>query len=154
MQNLLWIVDRNDHDGLAPEGTVRELVIEGPSVGSGYLRDPKKTAEAFVQQPQWRSRFPASVEGGFYKSGDLLRYGPDGTIRFVSRKGFQVKINGQRLGMEEIVHHLRAYLGRSIDVLSEVHCQRALDQMCEAAFWLAAHPYHLLSESGNSFMAN
>ncbi|CAG8904531.1 unnamed protein product [Penicillium egyptiacum] len=120
MQSLLWIVDQNDHNRLAPVGTIGELVIEGPLVGRGYLRNPQKTAEAFIQPPQWRSRFPVSVGGGFYKSGDLVRYGPEGTIHFAGRKDFQVKINGQRLELGEIEHHLRICLGRSIDVLVDV----------------------------------
>lgn len=39
-------------------------------------------------------------------------------------------------------------------LLSETHCERVLDQLCDTAFWLAENPYHLLSECGSSMILN
>ncbi|KAI9038017.1 uncharacterized protein KD926_011355 [Aspergillus affinis] len=117
---LPWVVDPNDHDRLAPVGTVGELLIEGPLVAREYLHQPEKTAEAFIQSPRWRSSFSVRLAGRFYKTGDLVRYGPEGTLRFVGRKGTQVKIHGQRLELADVEHHLRQHIGQSIEVLVDV----------------------------------
>jgi amino acid adenylation domain-containing protein len=119
-QCLPWLLDPTDPGRLAPVGSVGELLLEGPGVGRGYLNQPDKTAEVFIPPPPWRSRFSFPVQGGFYKTGDLVRYGSDGTVRFVGRKGTQVKINGQRMELGEAEHHLRRYLGHSIDVVVDL----------------------------------
>ncbi|PKX89955.1 acetyl-CoA synthetase-like protein [Aspergillus novofumigatus IBT 16806] len=116
-QRLPWLPDPTDPERLAPVGSVGELLLEGPAVGREYLNQPDKTAEVFIPPPPWPSRFSFPVQGGFYKTGDLVRYGSDGTVRFVGRKGTQVKINGQRMELGEAEHHLRRYLGHSIDVV-------------------------------------
>lgn len=43
-----WIVDPVDHTRLVPLGAVGELLIEGPTLARGYLDDPTKTNEVFV----------------------------------------------------------------------------------------------------------
>lgn len=50
---LGWIVDLDDHDRLVSVGSVGELLVEGPVVGLGYLGEPKKTAEVFIEDPAW-----------------------------------------------------------------------------------------------------
>ncbi|CAG9950547.1 unnamed protein product [Clonostachys rosea f. rosea IK726] len=47
---------------------------------------------------------------GFFKSGDLGFYHPDGTIEFVARKDTQVKIRGLRVELDEVAHHIRQSL--------------------------------------------
>lgn len=98
---MSWVVDPEDHNRLVPIGTVGELLIEGPTVTSGYLKDPEKTAAAFIASPPWRAEFPAHP-GKMYKTGDLVQYAPDGTLHFIGRKDFQVKLNGRRLETGEI----------------------------------------------------
>ncbi|KAJ5050965.1 uncharacterized protein L3040_002832 [Drepanopeziza brunnea f. sp. 'multigermtubi'] len=43
-----WIVDPDDHTKLVPLGAVGELLIEGPTLACGYLDDPVRTNEVFV----------------------------------------------------------------------------------------------------------
>jgi non-ribosomal peptide synthetase component F len=104
-----WIVDPDDHDRLLGLGDIGKLLIEGPLVGVGYLHDPTKTSEVFINDPQWLVEGTSGTSGRngrVYKTGDLVRYNDDGSLVFLSRKGSQVKIRGQRVELSEIEHHL------------------------------------------------
>ncbi|KAM0438114.1 hypothetical protein ACHAQK_006845 [Fusarium lateritium] len=106
---ICWIVDATNHNRLAPIGVVGELVVEGPILAQGYLKDPDKTAESFITNPSWCGKFSSETstkERRFYRTGDLARLDNDGYIEFQGRKDNQVKINGQRLELSEIEHHL------------------------------------------------
>jgi non-ribosomal peptide synthetase component F len=81
---VAWICDANGSDALIPYGCVGELWLEGPLVGEGYLSNPEKTAAAFVEDPPWLLRGGPGVSGRrgrLYKTGELVRYNPDGTLR-------------------------------------------------------------------------
>lgn len=113
-----WIVDPQNHNRLAPLGSVGELLIEGPTLSTGYLRNEVKTKEVFIEDPQWAKaeslRFPdmpPSSPRRMYKTGDLVRVCDDvsGEMFYMGRKdSSQAKLNGQRLELDEIVHHLAA----------------------------------------------
>jgi amino acid adenylation domain-containing protein/non-ribosomal peptide synthase protein (TIGR01720 family) len=106
---VCWIVDAQDSDRLVPVGVVGELLIQGPILARGYLENPIKTAEAFIENPAWTLHDGYSgEEHRFYKTGDLARYNADGSIHFVGRKDTQVKLRGQRIELGEIEHHLMA----------------------------------------------
>ncbi|KAH8885540.1 surfactin synthetase subunit 3 [Thozetella sp. PMI_491] len=122
---LTWIVDPADHNRLVPVGAVGELLIEGPVLGLGYLNEPEKTAEAFIDPPPWLLAGHRDVpgrDGKLYKTGDLVRYDRDGSgeIVFVGRKDQQVKLRGQRVELAEIEHHLRKKLPSSAKLAAEV----------------------------------
>ena len=119
----LWIVDPADHNRLAPLGTVGELLVEGAIVGPGYLNEPAKTAEAFISDPRWilaGSPRHDGRKGRLYKTGDLVRYDPDGTVVFVGRSDQQVKLRGQRIELAEIEYHMRDKLPPETRVVAEV----------------------------------
>ncbi|KAL1606838.1 NRPS [Paraconiothyrium brasiliense] len=101
--SLLWIVEADNHDKLTPAGCVGELVVESHSLARGYLNDPAKTAAAFITAPKW-----AGAGRRMYKTGDLAKYNFDGTMSIVGRKDNQVKLNGQRMELGEVEHHLWA----------------------------------------------
>ncbi|KAL2753746.1 hypothetical protein ACRALDRAFT_2029510 [Sodiomyces alcalophilus JCM 7366] len=123
---LMWIVDPDDHNLLMPVGAVGELLVEGPVVGLGYLDDPDKTEEVFIQDPTWLlaggPSVPQGRQGRLYKTGDLVRYDPDGTgaIVFVGRKDQQVKLRGQRVELAEVEYHLGRKLPANVKVVAEV----------------------------------
>ena len=103
----LWIVDQNDHHRLVPVGGVGELLIEGPILARSYLNLPKKTAEAFVEIPFWFDEADGPLRlQRMYRTGDLVRYNSNGTMDFVARRDGQVKVNGQRVELGEIEHHI------------------------------------------------
>ncbi|EAW07799.1 nonribosomal peptide synthase Pes1 [Aspergillus clavatus NRRL 1] len=105
---LTWIVDPDNHDRLAPLGAIGELALEGPALAREYLKNPQKTAEAFVDEPAWIKNFQSSLPSPrrIYKTGDLVRYNPDGSVEYISRKDHQVKLHGQRMELGEIEHRL------------------------------------------------
>ncbi|KAM0262608.1 hypothetical protein ACHAQJ_001653 [Trichoderma viride] len=119
-----WIVDPNNNDQLASIGSVGELYLEGPLVGQGYLSDPEKTAAAFVNDPTWLlagSNNRAGRRGRLYKTGDLVKYKPDGRLLFVGRKdASQLKVRGQRVEIGDVEHHVRACLNDSLPIIVDV----------------------------------
>ena len=106
-----WIVDPNNHHVLMPIGSIGELVLEGYTLADGYLNNEEKTAKAFVQCPKWMSyESRASTQEKpkkLYKTGDLVRYNPDGSIVYCTRKDTQIKLNGLRIELGEIEHHVK-----------------------------------------------
>ncbi|OGM50252.1 nonribosomal peptide synthetase [Aspergillus bombycis] len=111
--STLWVVAIDQPDKLAPIGALGELVIEGPSVARGYMGDKKRTEKQFTSKPAWKKRiheqFGKTHSGKrAFHTGDLVRYNLDGSLHFVGRKDHQVKVNGQRLELTAIEHHIAA----------------------------------------------
>ena len=122
--SVTWVVNPTNHERLVPIGAVGELLIEGPTVGRGYLHDAEKTAAAFIEDPPWllAGGGPGRPgrRGRLYKTGDLVRYHPDGTLIFIGRKDTQVKIRGQRVELGEVEYHVQQRLPEASEVVAEV----------------------------------
>jgi pyochelin synthetase len=84
-----------------PDWAVGEMYIGGRGLARGYWRDEERTAQRFVTHPKSGRRL--------YRSGDVGRVLPDGTIDILGRADFQVKINGQRIELGEIEAVLRGH---------------------------------------------
>jgi len=81
--------------------TEGELWIGGPGVARGYRQDPKRTAEAFREDP--------FAGGKMYRSGDRVQLRADGELLFLGRLDDQVKISGQRVEPGEVEHALASH---------------------------------------------
>jgi amino acid adenylation domain-containing protein len=80
-----------------PPGSVGEICIGGKGVARGYRNRPELTRERFVPDP-----FGHEPNARLYKTGDLGRMLPDGTITCLGRIDFQVKVRGFRIELGEI----------------------------------------------------
>ncbi|AIQ12431.1 non-ribosomal peptide synthetase [Paenibacillus durus] len=89
----VWIVDRNQQ--LVPPGVPGELCISGDGLSRGYLNNEELTATQFVPHP-----FESG--GRMYRTGDRVRWLPDGQIEFLERMDHQVKLRGYRIELGEI----------------------------------------------------
>ena len=102
MLNQRWHVLHDDGED-APEGVPGHLCIAGSGLARGYWRDEAKTAAAFVAHPRSGERL--------YRTGDIGRYLPDGTIELIGRSDLQLKVQGHRIEPGEIEHALRLQAG-------------------------------------------
>jgi amino acid adenylation domain-containing protein/non-ribosomal peptide synthase protein (TIGR01720 family) len=102
-----WLTDPANPHQLAPLGAIAELCLEGPFLARGYLNNPEKTAESFVERPAFLQDFAKATSTRIYRTGDLVRYAPDGSIVYFGRKDNQIKLAGQRIELNEIEHHLQ-----------------------------------------------
>jgi amino acid adenylation domain-containing protein len=93
------VVDAGGRD--RPNWVPGELWIGGAGVARGYRNDPERTARQFVR----------AADGTWYRTGDLGRYWPDGTLEFLGRADFQVKLRGHRIELGEIEAALRTHPG-------------------------------------------
>ena len=101
----LYVVDQHGHR--MPVGAMGELWISGPQVSRGYLNRPDKTAEVYIKNPFSDDEKHSNV----YRSGDIVRYLPDGNIQFVGRRDGQVKIRGFRIELKEVEAVIREFPG-------------------------------------------
>ena len=91
-------------------GAMGELWVAGPQVSRGYLNRPEKTAEVFIDNPFQLSTINSQF-ARIYRTGDIVRYLPDGNIQFVGRKDGQVKIRGFRIELKEVEVVIRQFPG-------------------------------------------
>ena len=92
------------HLNPVPAGVTGELHIGGAGVARGYLNQPELTNQRFIPDP-----FSTQPGARLYKTGDLVRRRPDGTIMFIGRIDNQVKIRGLRVELGEIETALAAH---------------------------------------------
>jgi acyl-CoA synthetase (AMP-forming)/AMP-acid ligase II/acyl carrier protein len=86
---------------LLPMGAIGELHIAGNGLARGYLNAPDLTAAKFIQ-----NMYDERPGARLYKTGDLVRYRPDGDLEYLGRLDGQVKIRGFRVELGEIQRNL------------------------------------------------
>ncbi|MEU5027735.1 amino acid adenylation domain-containing protein [Streptomyces milbemycinicus] len=97
----VYVVDESGHR--CPVGVKGEILIGGGGVALGYWRRPELTAERFLPDG------PEGAPGPVYRTGDLGRWLPDGTLEFIGRADRQLKVRGHRIEPEEIEARLAAH---------------------------------------------
>ncbi|KAJ3018361.1 hypothetical protein HKX48_002951 [Thoreauomyces humboldtii] len=84
-----------DGDRLSPAGAAGEICLAGPQLARGYLRDEVRTNGVFVPHPFLHGQL-------MYRSGDIGRLTPTGSIEFLRRKDKQIKLRGFRIDLAEL----------------------------------------------------
>jgi amino acid adenylation domain-containing protein len=103
----IFILDKNHQ--IVPIGVAGELHISGVGLARGYLNRPELTAEKFISLFNQR----------LYKTGDLVRYLPDGNIEFLGRIDNQVKIRGFRIELGEIESVIMKHVSEAVVIVRE-----------------------------------
>jgi amino acid adenylation domain-containing protein len=75
-----------------PAGTEGELLLGGDCLAAGYIHQPERTAERFIELGGER----------WYRTGDLARDAGDGTLAYLGRLDSQIKLDGYRIEPGEI----------------------------------------------------
>lgn len=90
-----------------PVGVIGELYIGGAGVARGYCNNEDLTAKSFIKNP-FRSEYDIQNNENeyIYKTGDLVRFLPDGNIDYIGRDDHQVKVRGYRIELGEIENRL------------------------------------------------
>jgi amino acid adenylation domain-containing protein/thioester reductase-like protein len=99
---VMYVMD--EQKNLSPIGVPGELYVGGGGVARGYLNRDDLTQQRFI-------RNPFTQNGRLYKSGDLVRWMPDGTLEYIGRTDFQVKLRGFRIELGEIESVIMRYVG-------------------------------------------
>lgn len=79
---------------LQPVGVPGELWVGGDGVAKCYINNEEMTKQKFIENYMGNNTV--------YKTGDLVKWLPDGTIQFIGRIDNQVKIRGFRVELSEV----------------------------------------------------
>ena len=102
----LLLLDDDDHV-ITKQDVEGELCLCGQQLTPGYWQNDKENSEKFLM-----------IDGNrYYRTGDLCYYGEDNNLMFVSRKDFQVKINGFRVELGEIENRYSEISGGRFSVV-------------------------------------
>ena len=101
-----------------------EMYIGGVGVAKGYLNSPELTAEKFLTDP-----FSTETSARMYRTGDVVRWIPNGEIEYQGRTDDQVKIRGFRVELGEIENALRRYEGVSNALVMPKETQSGTKQL-------------------------
>ena len=106
-----------------PIGVIGELLVGGLGLTRGYVTDPALTAARFV--PDYLS---GASGQRLYRTGDRVRWRPNGELEYVGRVDQQVKIRGHRVEVSEIEHIIERHqnVDRCVVVAREEHGHRRL----------------------------
>ncbi|MEM6455301.1 MAG: amino acid adenylation domain-containing protein, partial [Acidobacteriota bacterium] len=124
------------HGALAGVGELGEIAMRTPHLALGYRDDAARTAERFVPDPFADDDLDAG--GRIYRTGDLGRFRPDGTVVFAGRRDFQVQVRGFRIELGDVEAALQRYDGAA-EAAVVAHDGAALGLAADAGLVLVAY---------------
>ncbi|KUM56020.1 hypothetical protein ACN42_g11210 [Penicillium freii] len=117
---LGWVTEPTTPGRLVAVGAVGELLLEGPFLAHGYLNLPDVTRRSFIKCPAWRSQIRSDTPSVVYRTGDLVKYQPDGTIQYIGRKDTRTKLRGQLIDLGEVETAVLRIFPNAVEVVAEV----------------------------------
>lgn len=138
------------HQNLVPIGVIGEMYVGGAGVARGYLNLPELTAERFVTNPYFDKAQHIDCKR-LYRSGDLARWLPNGTLEYMGRIDHQVKVRGFRIELGEIEHTLTS-LSQVSESTVLVH-KRAAGEKQLVAYITSQNSDELLADDEHSYAA-
>jgi 4-coumarate--CoA ligase len=100
MEGRLVLTDEGERGGQveveAPEGGPGELWIRGPNVTRGYVDNEEATRAAFR-------------DGGWYNTGDVCTFSPEGYLTVVGRTKELIKVSGFQVSPTELEGYLNGH---------------------------------------------
>ncbi len=129
-----------------PVGIIGELHIGGAGLARGYLKRPELTVERFIPNPFATESDRANGYTRLYKTGDLVRWLPDGNIEFIGRNDDQVKIRGFRIELGEVEHAISQVTGvRQCCVLVKERKKETVSNKYLAAYYVLDDEHEMLT---------
>lgn len=99
----LYVVDK--YGRRVPPCVPGELWVAGHGVSRGYLNRPEQNEKTYIKNPFTDAQGYERV----YRTGDIVRFLPDGNIDFIGRNDGQVKIRGFRIELSEVERIIREF---------------------------------------------
>ncbi len=118
----------DDFGNLVPRGVIGELCIAGDGLAQRYVGNEALTSEMFDSDwIEWENRV--------YKTGDLVKWLPDGNLVYHGRIDDQIKLRGYRIELSEITHHLNSHpeISQSVVMVRERAAEKHLVAYYEAS---------------------
>ena len=103
-----YVLDGNLN--ILPEYVSGELYIGGEQLTAGYVNNPVINEQFFITNPFYNESMPQNASR-LYRSGDMVKRLPNGHLLFLGRKDKQVKLNGQRIELEDIEKNINSICG-------------------------------------------
>ncbi len=120
----LYVLDKNHVP--VPVGITGELHVSGAGLARGYLNAPDLTQEKFISNPIITTgRNTNRVAEKVYKTGDLVKWLPDGNLIYLGRSDSQIKVRGFRIELSEIERVIQEINGinQAVVILREVETE-------------------------------
>jgi amino acid adenylation domain-containing protein len=115
-----WVRVLDEQGRPTPPGIAGELYLGGAQLARGYLTSPDEQASRFLEHPE---------HGRVYRTGDIVRWRPDGQLDFLHRNDAQVQIRGFRVEPGEVEFHIRALTGvreAAVRAITDAHGEVSL----------------------------
>ncbi|MCY8090418.1 amino acid adenylation domain-containing protein, partial [Bacillus sonorensis] len=112
-----------EHNQVQPAGVTGELCIAGRGLARGYLNKPEETEKRFTEDP-----FAPGER--MYRTGDAVRWLPDGRIEYIGRIDQQVNIRGFRIELSEIEVQLAKLPGVQEAVVTDIEDASGNKALC------------------------
>ncbi|MEN0057186.1 MAG: amino acid adenylation domain-containing protein, partial [Mucilaginibacter sp.] len=129
-----------------PQGVIGQLHLGGGGLARGYLNRPELTDERFIANPFTSSEDNEKGYNRLYKTGDLVKWLPNGNLMYIGRNDNQIKLRGHRIELGEIENAMMKIDGiRQSCVLLKENQTSSGSNKYLVAYYVSENAGHVLS---------